>query len=143
MKIYNGAGKLLGRIAALAAKDALLGEEVRIINAEKMIISGRKEAVFAREKQRYNRQGYPLKTHRHTRSPDRFVRRSIRGMLPWKTTRGREAYRRIFCYNGVPSELATQPSQEIESASSKKLPTLRYVTVEQVCQYLGGKIKHD
>ena len=42
MKIYNGEGMILGRLAAIAAKEALLGEEVKVVNCEKVIISGKR-----------------------------------------------------------------------------------------------------
>lgn len=139
MKIYNGEGVLLGRIASLAAKDVLLGEEVKIVNCDKIVISGEKTNVFAKERQKIMRGGYPLKSQVHSRMPEMLVRRTIRGMLPWKKARGREAYRRVLCYRGLPAEFADQKMIVIEDASVKKLPTLKYVTIGQVCKQLGGK----
>jgi len=139
MKVYNGDGIILGRLASAVAKDALLGEEVRIVNTEKVIISGKREVVFAYEKQRFNRMGHPLKSERHNRTPHRLVRRSVRGMLPWKFTRGKEAYRRVRCYHGIPSEFKSENLIVLDKESTKKLPTLRYVTVGQVCKNVGGK----
>ncbi len=106
MKIYNGNEMLLGRLASRVAKDALLGEEVIVVNCEKIIISGKKVKTLTDEKERRKRKGYPLKSAKHTRLSDRFVRRAIRGMLPWKSTRGREAFKRIMCHVGVPTEFA-------------------------------------
>ena len=37
--------------------------------------------------------------------PERIVKRAVRGMLPHKQARGREALKRVMCYNVVPSEL--------------------------------------
>ena len=48
MKIYNGEGMLLGRLATRVAKDALLGEEVQVVNCEKIIVSGKKTVTFAK-----------------------------------------------------------------------------------------------
>ena len=138
MKVYNGEGIVLGRLAVQVAKDALLGEEVRVVNCEKIIISGVKTTTFAHEKQRYERKGYPLKNAKFSRIPDRYVRRSIRGMLPWKTTRGREAFKRIMCYRGLPEEFKGELIV-ITNASIKKLPILKYTTVGEVCKHLGGK----
>ena len=140
MKIYNGEGLVLGRLAAAVAKDALLGEEVKVINCEKIIISGKKERVVANEKVRRDRKGYPLKSAKHTRMPDRFVRRSIRGMLPWRKTRGKEAYKRVMCYIGFPEVLAKENVIVLEQASAKKLPTLKFITIGEICKRLGGKI---
>ncbi|MBI2668256.1 50S ribosomal protein L13 [Candidatus Woesearchaeota archaeon] len=140
MKIYDGAGMILGRLASAAAKDALLGEDVNIVNCEKVVISGTKVQTFARQTQRFNRGGYPLKSQDLSRLPDRFVRRIVRGMLPWKVNRGKEAWRRVMCYIGVPPGLQDAEKIRLEKASVQKLPSLNYVTVGEICKHLGGKI---
>ena len=140
MKIYNGEGMILGRLAALVAKDALHGEEIAVVNCEKVIISGKRENTFAREKERRDRKGYPLTSAKFTRLPDRCVRRSIRGMLPYKIARGREAFDRIMCYIGVPAQMKDLPLISIKKESMQKLSVLRYTTVGQMCKHLGGKI---
>ena len=139
MKIYNGEGMVLGRLAARVAKDALMGEEVKVVNCEKVIISGAKVNTFAWAKQKRGRGGHPMRRQTHSRLPDRWVRRSIRGMLPWKQARGKEAFTRIMCYKGVPSECASQEMITLNDASVKKLPNLKYTTIEEMCRYLGGK----
>ncbi|MFH1275930.1 MAG: 50S ribosomal protein L13 [Candidatus Woesearchaeota archaeon] len=139
MKIYNGEGLILGRLAGVVAKQVLLGETVKVVNCEKIVISGKKVNTFAREKQRRDRKGYPLKSAKYTRLPDRVVRRTIRGMLPWRFARGKEAFRRILCYKGVPAEYANEKMLVVETASVKKLPNLNYVTIGEVCKQLGGK----
>ena len=139
MKIYNGENMILGRLAAAVAKDALLGEEVVVINCEKIVISGRKSNTFARELQRRKRKGYPLKSQARSRLPDRFVRRGIRGMLPWKTARGKEAFRKIMCYISTPKNVELKDAITIKTASAAKLPTLKYTTIGEVCRQLGGK----
>ena len=138
MKVYNGEGMILGRLAAKAAKEALLGEEVKIVNCEKIVISGDKDNTHAREKRRRDRKGYPLKSAKHSRLPDRFVRRTVRGMLPWKLARGKEAFKRVMCYRGIPENLAGELIS-IKEAAAAKLPTLKYTTVGEVCNRLSGK----
>ena len=105
MKVFNGENMLLGRLASQVAKAALLGEQVAVVNCEKVIVSGSKMKTFKDQKQKYDRRGHPEKSQNHSRLPDRFVRRAIRGMLPWRKTRGREAYKQIMCHIGVPEEL--------------------------------------
>jgi len=139
MKIYNGEGMILGRLAAIAAKEALLGEEVKVVNCEKVIISGKKVNTFDREQIRHDRKGYPLKSAKRPKLSDRYVRRAIRGMLPWKLSRGREAYKKIMCYTGIPEEYKGKELITISQASAKKLPTLKYTTVEEVIKHLLGK----
>ena len=140
MKIYNGEGLILGRLATVIAKEILLGEEIQVVNCEKIVISGKKEKVVANEKKKRDRKGYPLKSAKFSRLPDRYMRRTIRGMLPWKNTRGKEAYKRVMCYIGIPEVIANEKIIVLEKASAKKLPTLKYITVGEVCKALGGKV---
>lgn len=139
MKVFDGAGMVLGRLATQVAKAALLGEEVKVVNCEKVIVSGNKYKVFAAKKKKHDRRGYPLKSANHSRLPDRYVRRVIRGMLPWTQTRGREAFKRVMCYRGVPEALAKENLIKVEKADMKKLPSLQYVTIAEICKHLGGK----
>ena len=67
MKVYNGDGIILGRLATRVAKDVLLGEEVKVVNCEKIIVSGNKTAVLAHEVRRWTRGGYPPKKTNHSR----------------------------------------------------------------------------
>jgi len=140
MKVYDGTGMLLGRMASKIAKDLLLGEEIRVINCEKFLISGKKENTMARESARLKRKGYPLKSTKVSRQPYLFVRKSIRGMLPFKTARGREAFKRVLCYEGVPSELAQEKAIHLEFAAATKLPTMRMITIGEICNRMRGKV---
>lgn len=141
MKIYDGEGMILGRLAAEAAKSALLGEEVRVVNCSRIIVSGKKNNTFQLAKARRDRKGYPLKSAKHSRLPERYVRRAIRGMLPWKFSRGKEAFKRVMCYRDVPEEFAGKKIITIEAASAKKLPTLKYVAVKEICKAIGWNEK--
>ena len=127
-------------LAARAAKDALLGEEVVVVNCSKIMISGKKENTFANEKAKRDRKGYPLKSAKFSRLPDRFVRRAIRGMLPWKKPRGKEAFKRIMCYINVPEQFQGKDSITLKDSSVNKLPSTKYITIGAVCKHLGGKV---
>ncbi len=142
MKIYNAEGIILGRLATIVAKDALLGEEVHVINCEKSIISGHKITTVEHERERRLRKGYPLKSAKFSRLPDRYVRRTIRGMVPWKFARGKDAFHRIQCHIGIPIGLKDKPAIILTKESAKKLPSLRYMTVGEVCKQLGGKVNN-
>jgi large subunit ribosomal protein L13 len=139
MKIYNGDKIILGRLATSVAKAALLGEEVKVINCEKIIVSGKKFQILKNVKARRARKGYPLKSAKLSRLPERYVRRSIRGMLPWKDARGKEAFRRIMCYSGIPEELTDKKQEKVAGASIKKLPSMNFITVKEICKFTGWK----
>lgn len=131
MIVVNAENLILGRMATFVAKQTLLGHEVRVINAEKAIISGTKAKTIAEKKQAKER-GTPTKGPFITTMPDRYVRRVIRGMLPYKLAKGAEAYKRVLCYVGIPEELKDKETVELKQAHFKKLPNLKYATVGEV-----------
>ena len=134
--IIDATDTILGRLATYAAKQALLGEDVTIINAEKAIVTGTKRDVIQKYRQKYAR-GVPSKGPRIHRSPDRLVRRSVRGMIPHKTPRGRDAFKRVMCYKGVPKEHEGQDAVKLD-ATKAKLPNTKYVTIKTISENLGG-----
>jgi len=132
----DGTDLILGRVATVAAKKALLGENVIIVNCDKIIISGQKAGIFQRHLalrtmgNKYNGPFIPRLT-------DRFVRRSIRRMLPHKQPRGADAFKRIMCHSGIPSELKDQEFHSIEDAHRKRLNSIQFVTIKEICKVLG------
>ena len=138
--IIDGTDLILGRVASFASKRALLGEKIDIVNCEKIAISGNKKNIFAKYK-RIDDMGDPFQGPFQPKMPDRFVRRVVRRMLKYKTPRGKKAYQRIMCYMGVPETLKDQKLETIEKIHVKKLPNFKYITVKEVCKYLGGKVE--
>ena len=136
--IIDASDKILGRMATFVAKKALQGEKVEVINSEKAVVTGSKSQVLARFKQRKDR-GVPLQGPYYPKKPEAIVRRSIRGMLPFKKSKGREAFKNVICHVAVPEELKDKKLEEIKNANIDKVPNLRYVTIERISQYLGGK----
>ena len=138
MIIINAENQILGRIATQVAKHSLLGEEISIINCEKAVISGSKENIISKYRQRRTR-GIPTKGPHFPRMSDSFVKRTVRGMLPYKQPKGRDAFKRVKCYSGVPKDLEGKEYNQIESADVKKLPQTKYVAVGEICKALGGR----
>ncbi len=124
-----------GRLAAVVAKKALLGEDIIIINSQDAVITGNKDFVVKKYRSQHER-GRKTKGPFQPRMPDRFLRRIIRGMLPYKTDRGIRAYRRIKCFIGNPDGLK---AVTLEQADISMSSTDRYVTIRQICQLLGGR----
>lgn len=135
--IIDAKDQIVGRVASVAAKQALLGNEVAIINSEAGVISGRREAVFAKYKRKQD-MGVPRKGPFQPRMPDRFTRRIIRGMLPMDNIRGKDAYKRILCYIGLPKEFEGKEVTKVPGANADKLPTTNRVSVSEICKFLGG-----
>src|SRR5437879_12294379 len=110
-EIVDASNLILGRMASYVAKKALDGKSMVVINAERAVISGTKERVVARAKQKLKTRtlGNLEKSQTHPRKPDGYVRRAIRGMLPWKKPSGKQAFHRVKVYIGTPDEYHDRP----------------------------------
>ena len=138
MTVIDANNLILGRMASMVAQRLLNGEEINIINAEKAIISGRKDTTFHRYKayvDRGSREFGPF----FPRRPDQIIARTIRGMIPHKKTTGREAYNRLKVYIGVPLALSKEQASTVEAASIMRLSTNNYTVLGDLSKRLGSK----
>ncbi len=129
---------ILGRLASIAAKLALEGKEVIIFNAEKAVISGKKQAILNEVKRKLETRTLASveKSPTHPRRPDIYVRRVIRGMLPWKKPKGKSAYKRVKVYIGIPENFNGKLIK-IPEADSSKLKCKK-IKIEELCKEIGG-----
>ena len=140
--VVDASGLIAGRLASLVAKRLLRGESIVIVNAEKAVLSGKKHSRVREIKEFLEVVGRanPIRGPVHPKRPDTFLREIVRGMLPRDRPRGREAYRRLKVYIGVPKEFEGRPFETFPEASSEKLRR-GYVTLGEVCRELGWKVK--
>uniref|UniRef100_A0A8C6SF82 Large ribosomal subunit protein uL13 n=1 Tax=Neogobius melanostomus TaxID=47308 RepID=A0A8C6SF82_9GOBI len=102
--LLDGRGHLLGRLAAIVAKQVLLGQKVVVVRCEGINISGNfyrnklKYLAFLRKRMNTN----PSRGPYHFRAPSRIFWRTVRGMLPHKTKRGQAALDRLKVFDGIP-----------------------------------------
>ena len=132
--IIDASDMILGRLATYIAKKALLGEKVDIVNCEKAVITGNKKSVFEKYKKRNERGSRPTKGPFIPKMPDRFVRRCIRGMLPYKQEKGINAFKRVMCYIGMPDEFKDKKVEIIQEYNISKVSSLKYVYVNEICR---------
>ena len=122
-------------MATWIAKKALMGEEINVVNCENAVITGKKRSVLKRYREKYEI-GDALKGPYFPKMPDRFIRRVIRGMVPYKQKKGELAYKRVMCYLGVPSEFNDKKLETIKNADVSNSRVLSYITVGDVCKNL-------
>jgi large subunit ribosomal protein L13 len=124
--VVDAAGVIVGRLASYVAKSVLAGEEIVVVNAEKAVITGRKKSVVEAFKAKLGTRtlGSQTKAPKHPRRPETYVRRVVRGMLPWKTPKGKQAYRRLKVYLGVPRELKDAVTQTFPDAVKDIRPSM-------------------
>ena len=139
MIIYDAENQIVGRMSSVVAKQLLKGERVAIVNAEKAVISGNPRATAEHYRVRVKR-GDPLKGPFFPRTPDGILRRSVRGMLPMKRAKGKDAYKRLRVSIGVPEALKSKSTQfkKIKAADGAKLHA-RSITLGDLSVAIGGK----
>ena len=137
--IIDGNKLILGRVASVVAKKAFDGEFVIIVNCEKMIVTGSRKFLLNKFKERQDK-GHPYHGPFLPKMPDRLVKRVIRGMLPYKKERGRNALKKVMCYIGIPEKYKTQKFEIIRSADYSKLKTLNFMSISEYSKYYGKKI---
>ena len=136
--VIDARDKVLGRIASRAAKEALSGKSVVVVNAENVFITGSKRVVAKRYKTRLNLQekANPEHSPYWSRRPDMLVRRVIRGMLPYRKPSGKSAYRRLRVYSGMPKEFENHKMLQIETNGPKTM-YVKYVYIKELSNLLG------
>ncbi len=138
--IINGSNLILGRLATFAAKRALEGDSVTILNCENVVVTGPKKSTIQEFKQKIDR-GHPYHGPFYPKMPDRIVKRTIRGMLSYKQERGKRAFKRIKCYIGVPENFSNAKTENVPNADAMRLRTLNFMILKDISKYLGKNIQ--
>merc|ERR1712062_514021 len=137
--VIDARGHLLGRLAAIVAKTILQGQRVVIVRCEGMNISGNfyrnrlKYLEFLRKRMNTNPKRGPF----HFRAPSKFFWRTVRGMLPHKLTRGKEALDRLKAFEGIPPPYDKEKRLVVPSA----LKILRLKQRRKYCSL--GRLSHE
>jgi len=139
--VIDATDAILGRLSARIAKLLLSGKRIVIVNAEKAVISGDPEVVIQKYKEIWeiHSRTNPRRGPFHYSRPDLFVKRTIRGMLPWKKTRGREAYKRLRVFIGLPPKYSNTNLIRFEELSAEKRLRHKWIYVGELLKYLGWK----
>ena len=127
--------------SAQVSEGRIGGDKVIIVNAEKAIITGSKDSVFAKYHSKY-KLNHARKGPYFPRMPDMIMKRSVRGMLPYQSkTSGRRALKNLRVEIGTPSFLADGMPEGHEegdvSAIKRGLPD-RFVRLGEVSANLGA-----
>jgi large subunit ribosomal protein L13 len=139
-RVIDADGLILGRLASTVAKKLLSGEKIAIVNAEKTVVSGTRSNLSKEYKERLRIRTLinPAKGPFHPRRPDGILRRTIRGMLPWDRTRGKEAFRHLAVFIGVPQELKSANLESIPEARMERLKG-RFMRLEEISKEIGWR----
>ncbi len=138
--VIDGRNLIYGRLASNVAEMIMDGEEVVVLNAEALIITGERDAIFERFKMRLelgdaNKRKGPF----YPRRADLMFKRCVRGMIPWNNTSGRDAYRRLHVFVGTPKQFAD--SEKVRPEDAVREITGKYTTLGAVAKFLGSKVR--
>ncbi|MBI5252961.1 MAG: 50S ribosomal protein L13 [Euryarchaeota archaeon] len=140
--IIDATNLILGRMASVAAKELLKGEKVIIVNAEESVISGARSSILEKYRERRERKSI-VNPARHgpffPRRPEGIVRRAVRGMLPYKKAKGRNAFKNLKVYIGIPKELEGKEIKTLEIANASKLRVPKHIKLKELCNLLGAR----
>jgi len=132
--VVDADGAVLGRLATevanvlrgknkpMFAPHMDVGDHVIVINADKVVLTGRK--LEQKELLRYS--GYPggLRRIRYDKlmreHPDRVIRKAVRGMLP-KNRLGRRVFRKLKVYAGSTHPHEAQQPQVLEIPHAQRV----------------------
>lgn len=135
MIVIDGTNMVFGRMASQLAKKLLTGEEIHLINAEKLVLIGNSDQIAERymQKRRLKHKGKPENSPKWSKVPHLLVKRMVRGMLPHRTLRGKQAMTRLRVYTGNPKNL--EQNLKLEKAAFDGVS--KHISVYDLCKKIG------
>jgi len=126
---------ILGRVASQVAERSLDGESVAVVNAEQAVITGGEDDIMStfRKRAAVGSDSGPATVKR----PDRIFKRSIRGMLPHKSDRGREAFSNVRVYVDNPFD---EDGEVLEGTSLDRLSNIKFLQLSEISEQLGANV---
>ena|SRR3990170_6117967 len=137
MMIIDAENHVLGRLSSVIAKHLLNGEEISVVNCEKSVLAGGTKYTIKKYLTKLER-GDPHHGPFFPKTPDEIFGRTIRGMLPWDRARGREAFKRLMVFIGMPSELKDKKMERVKVAEASNLKC-NYITLGELSTAIGAK----
>ena len=137
MIVLNAKNKILGRLCTEVSSKLLRSDEkVIVVNANDAIISGSRENIMERFKERTHRKGKgnQLKNAKYPRYPDKMVKFAVRGMLP-RNSRGQSALKNLKVFIDAPEAYVKDMPKAVEK------PKLTGMNLNEICKLLGAKLK--
>ncbi|GGM73156.1 50S ribosomal protein L13 [Thermogymnomonas acidicola] len=137
MMVIDADNAVYGRLSTFVAKKLLEGEEVTILNADKVVVTGSRDFIINRFRER-REIGSVRKGPYYPKTSREILRRSIGDMLPKKKTRGKEALHRCKVYSGFPEAFKGAQVVRVEKAMNRKVNG--FVTLGEISRLLGQKV---
>jgi len=131
---------IAGRMCSHISKLLLKGHYVRVVNAEKSMISGNRYKTIETYKEflEISSATNPIHGPFHPRKPDKIITRMVRGMLPKRKPSGLTALKRLRVYISIPPELKDTKLDTFEDSKIRK-PSSYFITLGELAKQIGWK----
>jgi len=138
--VIDGRSLIYGRLASNVAEMIMNGQEVVVLNAEQIIITGERSEIFKDFKNKVDRGDISKrKGPFYPRRADLLFKRCVRGMIPWNSSSGRDAFRRLHAFVGAPKQF--DDSEKVRPEEADRDITCKYVTLGEVSEFLGSNVR--
>lgn len=134
----DATGHVAGRLCSIVASEIIRGKRIVVLNAEKAVLSGKRDTIFEAWKQRLElgSKVNPIYGPLHPRRPDNILWRMVRGMVPKTKAKGTLGLKRLRVYMGVPQKYTGVKLIKFEQAMATR-PLPMYTTIEEVAHNIG------
>ena len=134
----DATGHIAGRMCSVVASEVLRGKRIVVLNAEKAVLSGKRDTIVEAWKQRLElgSKVNPMYGPFHPRRPDNIIWRMVRGMVPKTKTKGTLGLKRLRVYIGVPQKYSGVTLSKLDQAMATR-PLPMYTTILELSRNIG------
>ncbi len=136
--VVDGSDLIAGRLCSNVSKLLLKGNQVSIVNCEKIMISGSRKNIIEEYKNFLKIASiiHPKHGPFHPRRPDTIISRMVRGMLPRDKPSGQAAHKRLRAYIGVPKEIKSLEKIQFDNSKIRR-SNAYYVSMTELGRTIG------
>ena len=136
--VVDGSDLIAGRLCSNVSKLLLKGNQVSIVNCEKIMISGSRKNIIEEYKNFLKIASiiHPKHGPFHPRRPDTIISRMVRGMLPRDKPSGQAAHKRLRAYIGVPKEIKSLEKIQFDNSKIRR-SNAYYVSMSHLGRTIG------
>ena len=131
--LIDATGAPAGRLAAFVAKQALCGAAIDIVNVDLAVITGNPDRIVEKyaARRHMTQKANPEHAAKWPRRPDYLFKVILKGMLPKRTSRSKDALSRTMAHIGAPEKLSERKAEKFAKKQAHGM------TLMELCRALG------
>ena len=128
----DGENHVLGRLATEIVENLKEGKEIKLFNADKVIVKGSPEKTVEKYRQKYTRGSRDHGPY-FPKKASKIVKKTVEGMLP-DNKEGRDMIKNLKTYETEPDE----ESEVFEEALEKDMKGSNFITMGEISERIGA-----